>query len=109
MPGYQPSTWDTDPMMNFDERDLLAAAEAVGFAEIHLDFEADIKPRAPWRWERFLSFTGRPGARSIGGSMRHALSAQEFDRLAAHLRPLVESGQGTPQRGAVGYLRAAKR
>jgi len=43
-------------------------------------------------WESFLQFTGRPGARSIVESTRQALSAGELDRLAAHLRPLVESG-----------------
>lgn len=31
-----------DPMMNFDERDLLAFAEAAGFGERHLELHADI-------------------------------------------------------------------
>ncbi len=33
---------ETDPMLNFDERDLLIYAEEAGFEEIHLEYRADI-------------------------------------------------------------------
>src|SRR5579859_5197418 len=33
---------DSDPMGNFDERDLISYAEKAGFGEIHLEFQADI-------------------------------------------------------------------
>src|SRR6266487_1302922 len=35
---------DTDPMLNFDERDLILFAERTGFKEIHLELEVDVKP-----------------------------------------------------------------
>jgi ubiquinone/menaquinone biosynthesis C-methylase UbiE len=34
---------DTDPMLDFDERDLIVFAEKAGFKEIHLELEAHTK------------------------------------------------------------------
>jgi len=38
---------DTDPMLNFDERDLVDLAERTGFFPIHLQLEAEIRPSEP--------------------------------------------------------------
>jgi hypothetical protein len=34
-------------MLDFDERDLLQAAERAGFTEIHLELRVDVEPRLP--------------------------------------------------------------
>jgi arsenite methyltransferase len=50
---------ETDPMLNFDERDLLARAERAGFGEVHLEYEANITRGNPYLsegrgWETLL-------------------------------------------------------
>jgi ubiquinone/menaquinone biosynthesis C-methylase UbiE len=92
-------------MMNFNERDLVAIAEQAGFAEIHLDFQIDIKPTTPQEWDRFLKTAGNPLAPTLEETFSAALTPTERERLSAHLKPLVESGAGTERR-AFAYLRA---
>jgi arsenite methyltransferase len=98
---------DTDPMLNFDERDLVDLAEHVGFFPIHLHFEAEVTPFEPRRWEGFLDSAGNPRIPTIGEAMHQALTPDERDRLTTHLRPLVEEGRGT-WRMATAYLYAIK-
>jgi hypothetical protein len=40
---------ETDPMTDFDERDLFALAEQAGFHEIHLELQAWAKPQKAGR------------------------------------------------------------
>ena len=51
---------ETDPMMNFDERDLLAFAERAGFAERHLELHVDITAWPPQPWETFVHTAFNP-------------------------------------------------
>jgi arsenite methyltransferase len=99
-----------DPMLDFDERDLLALVEAAGFSEIRLDLEVRIEQR-PWTagrsWEAFLRTSGNPRLPPVGEVLQEALDAEERDRFTAQLRPLVEQGRGT-SRLAVCYLWAVK-
>ncbi len=97
----------SDPMLNFDERDLLALAETAGFREIHLELRAEIRPPRDRDWERLLHTPGNPRIPDLAQAMQHSLTPAEAAALAAHLRPLVEAGQGV-SRSAVAYLWAAK-
>lgn len=99
---------DRDPMLNFDERDLIDLAEHAGLAEIHLNLEVEIKPPRPCPWETFLQSAGNPKIPTYGEAMNQALNPAERKQLAAHLRPLVEHGQGR-SRLASAYLHANKR
>src|SRR5919106_384397 len=45
---------DSDPMLDFDERDLIAFAEQAGFHPIQLELEAEIRPSEPMQWETFI-------------------------------------------------------
>lgn len=104
--GAQPL--DADPMLDFDERDLMAFAEEAGFVEIHLELRADIAPVARGcKWETFLRTAPNPKAPTLAEAMDEALTPEEARRFAAHLRPLVERGQAT-RRSAVAYLWAMK-
>jgi arsenite methyltransferase len=95
-------------MLDFDERDLLAMAEAAGFGEMHLDYQVTIEPRAePVSWETWLNTAPNPEALTPAEAIQAALSPGEAAQFAAHLRPLVESGQGTTRRAAA-YLWAVK-
>jgi arsenite methyltransferase len=98
---------DTDPMLDFDERDLIAHAEAAGFHPIRVELEAEIRSTEPMEWEQFTSRAGNPLIPTIARAMEQALSEQERAQLIAYLRPLVEEGRGT-WRMALAFLHAVK-
>jgi arsenite methyltransferase len=99
---------DTDPMLDFDERDLLTCAEKAGFKEVHLTLEAAIKPSTGEAdWEAFLRSAGNPKIPSIEEAIQQTLTAQETEQLKNYLRPLVLTKQGV-NRSAMAYLWAVK-
>jgi len=105
--GLQPP--DTDPMLDFDERDLLHAAERAGFTELHLELRADIEPQVPpLPWDTFAHSSGNPLIPTIGQAIAQTLDADEAEQFQTHLRPLVEAGQGE-HRLATASLWATKR
>ena len=106
----QPS--GADPMLNFDERDLIAHVERVGFREIHLDLEVDVKPLGDVpgsnvTWDAFLRTAANPRLPTLEETMAQVLTEEESARFTAHLRPLVEARAGT-HRSAVAYVSATK-
>jgi arsenite methyltransferase len=98
---------DTNPMLTFDERDLLAYAEQAGFGEIHLELQVRIMPIPPLRWDVWVQSAPHPMLPTLEEAMHEALTPEESARCVAHLRPLMEAGQGT-WRDAVAYLWAVK-
>lgn len=99
-----------DPLLDFDERDLLAHAEAAGFGEVRLTLEVEIESSpfyGGFPWEVFLRASGNPRLPPFGHVLEEVLTAEEKERFSAHLRPLVERGEGE-SRLAVAYLRAVK-
>jgi SAM-dependent methyltransferase len=96
-----------DPMLDFDERDLVALAEQAGFFPIELELNAEVRATEPRPWEPFLNSSGNPRIPTISEAMNRALSPEERERFAAHLRPLVEEGNGVT-RSAIALLRAVK-
>ena len=101
----QPS--DFNPMLTFDERDLIDHAEQAGFFPIHLDFEARLTPLEPREWEGFINSSGNPLIPTAAEAMEQALTPDERERFTRHLRPLVEAGRGV-SRMAAAYLHAVK-
>jgi SAM-dependent methyltransferase len=102
--GLQP---EDDPMVDFDERDLMAICEGAGFFPIDLELHAEIRPLEPRRWETFVEIAGNPKIPTLAEAMELALEPDERTRFTAHLRPLVEAGRGT-WRMAHALLRADK-
>ncbi len=98
---------DTDPMTDFDERDLLSHAENAGFSEIHLELQAEIKPHEKEDWSAFIHAAMNPKVPTLEEAMQEVLTPVETEQFANHLRPLVETGQGM-HRGAIAYLWAVK-
>jgi hypothetical protein len=97
-----------DPMLDFDDRDLVRLAEAAGFPQVQLDLRVSVRnSKKPMPWERFLRMSGNPLIPPLAEAMARTLSPEEIDQLSAHLRPLVESGAGR-ERSALAYLTAAK-
>jgi SAM-dependent methyltransferase len=97
-----------DPMLDFDERDLVSLAEGAGFFPIHLEYHADIEPPEPRNWDSFLHSSGNPKIPTLAEAMDEALTAAESERLVAALRPAVEEGRGAWRMGHA-YLWAVKR
>lgn len=96
-----------DPMFDFDERDLVRFAEAAGFFPVELELRMEVKAAEPQPWEVFLNSSGNPKIPTFAEAMDEALSSAERERVAAHLRPLVEEGRGV-WRMAHAYLWATK-
>lgn len=99
---------DTDPMVNFDERDLVRLAEQAGFGEIRLELEVKVRrPLEERTWDNLLHVPGNPKIPSLAEAVEQALTPEEGERFLAHLRPFVEARQGV-ERSAVAYMRAVK-
>jgi arsenite methyltransferase len=98
---------DADPMVDFDEHDLLRLAEAAGFREIHLTYQADIEPAEPRSWETVLHASANPRVPTLAEAMAQALTPDEAARYEAYLRPIIERGEGV-SRGATVELWAVK-
>src|SRR5438046_569778 len=49
-----------DPMLDFDERDLISFAEEAGFYPIELELKAEIRPTEPIAWHVFANRSGNP-------------------------------------------------
>ncbi|MCI0555658.1 MAG: class I SAM-dependent methyltransferase [Anaerolineae bacterium] len=98
---------DTDPMTDFDERDLMIYAEKAGFSTINVELQIEVKPPENTDWGTFLHAAGNPKIPSIEEAMQQAFTLGETETFTSYLRPLVESRQGI-HRSAVAYLWAVK-
>ncbi len=99
---------DTDSMLNFDERDLLADAEAAGLDEIHLEYQADIGPNSlALPWDTFVRTSFNPRAPTLEEAMGETLTPAEAEQFVAYLRPLMDAAPGT-FRSATAYLWTTK-
>jgi arsenite methyltransferase len=97
-----------DPMVDFDDRDLVRHAQDAGFAEIDLELRVTVKTRKePVPWDRFIRTSGNPLVPALGQALDEVLSPAETAEFTGHLRPLVESGTGL-ERLALAYLTAWK-
>lgn len=98
---------ETDPMLNFDERDLLSFAEQAGFEELRIKWEAVIQPDIARDWQEFSNMAFAPQLPTLNEALSETLTAAEIKRFEGSLRPLVEAGQGVI-RGASCFLWAVK-
>ena len=97
-----------DPMLDFDERDLVRHAERAGFADVSLELRVTVKNgKRPVPWDRALRMSGNPLVPPLGEVLDRVLSPREIAEFTAHVKPLVESGTGR-ERQALAYLAAAR-
>jgi SAM-dependent methyltransferase len=95
---------EDNPMVDFDERDLIALAEAAGFADVHLEYRADLgADRAEPDFATWLRMAFNPLVPPIGELLDRALTAAELDVFTALLREQLAGGQRR-LRQAVAYL-----
>lgn len=81
---------DSDPVLNFDERDLVSHAEAAGFDDIHLELRLDVRRAPPRPWAAVGNVAANPLVPTLAEAMRQALTAEETDRLSAYMKPQIE-------------------
>jgi arsenite methyltransferase len=98
---------DSDPMLDFDEHDLLGHCETAGFVDLHLALHIFVRPATPQPWERAIGVAGNPNIPAPREAMAQIFTPEETARYEAHLRPLVEAGRGVV-REAFAYLAAVK-
>lgn len=98
---------ESDPMGDFDERDLVSQAEKAGFSEVHLELQIEVKPHEKEDWAAFIHTAWNPKIPTLAEAMQEILTPSEAETFTNHLRPLVEAGQGT-RRSALAYLWAVK-
>jgi arsenite methyltransferase len=104
MDSIQPPA--ADPMLDFDDRDLVRLAEQAGFGEVSLDLRIEIHAtRPPVAWDSFLRSSPNPHVPPLGDLLDQALTPGERAAFTGQLRPLVESGRGE-RRTALAYLHA---
>jgi arsenite methyltransferase len=99
---------DDNPMVDFDERDLLGFAEAAGFGEIHLDYHVDIDTE-PVRmtWSTMLQYAPNPLVPTLREVLDEALIGIEREALTDRLRDQLERG-AMRRRLATAYLTAVR-
>lgn len=98
---------DTDPMGDFDERDLLRHCEGAGFHYVRVDLSVYAAPIKPAQWDRIINVPGNPNIPSFAEAMQQIFSEDERRRYAEALRPRIEAGSRV-QRLAVAHLVAVK-
>jgi arsenite methyltransferase len=98
---------EDDPMLDFDERDLMRDAETAGFFPVRVDVRLVVEQHEPRSWDGFLASSGNPNIPTFAEAMESALTSEERERYTAYLRPRVEGGLGR-WRMAHAYLWASK-
>jgi ubiquinone/menaquinone biosynthesis C-methylase UbiE len=98
------------PMVDFDERDLIAWTVAAGFTAVELDYRAQLDVPAPpiADWEALKRTAPNPLAPSYGDLIAAALTDSERDRLDGYMAALVSAGTPTRRTMAVAFLRALR-
>ena len=97
------------PLLNFDERDLLRWARETGFAQISMDYRAQVE-ETEWSTSAdvFLRSSGNPLDLTPEEDMREALEPDERAEFEAYIRTTIESHPQIQLRRAKAYLWAVK-
>jgi SAM-dependent methyltransferase len=85
---------DSDPMVDFDERDLLRLVEGAGFFPIRLTLDARVEAMERRTWDTLIDTAWNPNVPTLREAMEQVLTSGERDRLTEQLRPRVEAGEG---------------
>ena len=100
---------ERDPMLDFDERDLLRFAEEVGFTRIDLEFQGHIdhKNLPGTDWDTEWRTAGDPCIPPLEEAVKQALTPDEAQQFVAWFRPRFETEPRSAQ-SARTYLWAVK-
>jgi len=102
---------EQDPMLNFDERDLLRWARGAGFVALELDYRAEVgvpEPLPSSDWEVLKRTAPNPLAPTLEEALAQTLTASERDRFEEHARAVLASGTPARRTLATAYLLAIR-
>jgi arsenite methyltransferase len=109
--AYLTGSPDQDPMLNFDERDLLRWARDAGFTAIRLEYRAEVEvpqPLPSTDWDVLKKTAPNPLAPTYQQAMADCLTAAEQRRLEDHVRAVLERGAPARSTMATAYLSGVK-
>lgn len=98
------------PMVDFDERDLMTWAETSGFEAVELDYRAQLDvPAEPINdWDALKRVAPNPLVPTYGEAIAAALTNDERERLDAHMAALAAARTPTRRTEAIAFLRALR-
>ena len=102
---------EQDPMVNFDERDLLRWVRDAGFTAVELDYRAEVEvPEAmpTTDWEALKKMAPNPLAPAYEEALAQALTDQERERFEEHARTVLAAGTPARKTIATVFLRAVR-
>jgi len=102
---------EENPMLNFDERDLLCWAREAGFTALELDYRAEVdvpEPLPAADWEQLAQTAPNPLAPTFAEALAQALTDEERDRFERHVRAVFAAGTPARRTIATAYLRAVR-
>jgi hypothetical protein len=100
-----------NPMLDFDERDLLRWARAAGFTAVELDYRAEVELPVPLPqvgWDVLKRTAPNPLAPTVEEALAQALTEDERERFEAHLRAVLAAGGPARRTFASAFLRAVR-
>ena len=98
---------ESDPMLNFDERDLLLMVQEAGFAEVEMDYEVRTTRWGETEWSALINQAPNPKLPTWAEAMDQLLTPSEKEAFVAHIRPQVEQRLGIDKSAHV-FLRGMK-
>jgi SAM-dependent methyltransferase len=106
--AYAATAPAADPMLDFDERDLVRWAGEAGFTGVRLDYRAEIDVPGPpiADWAALRRTAPNPLVPTYGEMLDTVLTPAERDRFDAHLRTLADVP--TRHTMATAYLSATR-
>jgi ubiquinone/menaquinone biosynthesis C-methylase UbiE len=84
---------ESDPMLNFDERDLLRIVQDAGFTDVEMDYEARITRWTEIEWSALINQAPNPKLPTWAEAMDQVLTPAEKEAFIAHVRPQAEERQ----------------
>jgi arsenite methyltransferase len=109
--AYASPAPEQDPMLNFDERDLLRLAGQAGFTALELSYRAEVEvpaPPASTDWDVLKKMAPNPLAPTYEEAVARTLAGADRDRFEAHLRATLAAGTPLRTTQATAYLRAIR-
>jgi arsenite methyltransferase len=100
-----------DPMLNFDERDLLRWVRQAGFTALAMDYRAEVdvpQPPPTTDWNVLRRTAPNPLAPTLDEAMAQALTDDERERYERHVRAALSDGTLVRNTLATVYLRAVR-
>jgi SAM-dependent methyltransferase len=103
-----PLDYTNDPMLDFDERDLLKLAQGAGFSQAKLVYEARVSTKAKYApWDILYNSAPNPNALSLKEAFNKSLTQEEHETAVEYMRNYIESNHASGG-SAIAYLVAIK-